>query len=403
MKQYIPLLRPGALLTYFVAFTIGSLWAQIQPTLSVYLVERFESSPFYLGVFFVALAASAIVVSQVVGLMSDKGINRLMLIFLGMVAGAIACVCFALSPSYWLALTAGVVIFSFSAITLPQIMAHGREYADGEFPPEQVPLFNAILRASFALSWIGGPPLGFHLQYVLGSSKHYLLLAIAYVVVGIVAWSFLPKAKANPAPRDPNEKAHIPLNLKLGFVAFSILFGVNHSYMIALPQMLVEHLSIKPHYAGYILGAAAALEIPVMLLGGWLATRTPLLPLLRIGAASAMLLYVGVWFSNSLWQLIAMQALNALFIGFIAGLGTTWFQDQMPKFAGTASSLFVNTINLGNIFGSLIVGVIAAWVGYHNMYLANALVAATAIGFLFACSNTQEATKTAESHTSKAT
>jgi SET family sugar efflux transporter-like MFS transporter len=393
LKQYLPLLRPGALLTYFVAFTIGSLWAQIQPTLSVYLVQRYESSPFELGIFFVALAASAIVVSQVIGLMSDKGMSRVVLIFLGMVAGAIACVCFALSPSYWISLTAGVAIFSFSAITLPQIMAHGREFADGEFPPEQVPLFNAILRASFALSWIGGPPLGFHLQYILGSSTHYLYLAAAYLVVGSVAWAFLPKAKASATPKDPNEKPLIPLNLKLGFVAFAILFGVNHSYMIALPQMLVEHLAIKPHFAGYILGAAAALEIPIMILGGWLATRMPLLPLLRIGAASAMLLYVGVWFSNNLWQLIALQVFNALFIGFIAGLGTTWFQDQMPRFAGTASSLFVNTINLGNILGSVIVGLIAAWVGYHNMYLANALVTATAIGFLFICRDSNKSKK----------
>lgn len=387
LKQYLLLLRPGALLTYFVAFTIGSLWAQIQPTLSVYLVERYDSSPFDLGIFFVALAASAIVVAQVSGLMSDKGMSRLMLIFFGMIAGAIACVCFALSPNYWVALAAGIAIFSFSVISLPQIMAHGREYADSELPPEQVPLFNAILRASFALSWIGGPPLGFHLQHILGSSTHYLFLAAAYVVAGIVAWVFLPKVKASTTPKDPNEKPSIPFNLKIAFIAFSILFGVNHSYMIALPQMLVEHLSIAPHYAGYILGAAAALEIPIMLFAGWLATRTPLLPLLRIGAVSAMLLYIGVWFSSSLWQLIAMQILNAIFIGFIAGLGTTWFQDQMPKFAGTASSLFVNTINLGNILGSLIVGVIAAWIGYHNMFLANALVTATAIGFLFLCRN----------------
>ena len=391
MKQYLPLLRPGALLTYFVAFTIGSLYAQILPTLSVYLVERYQTSPFYLGLFFVALAASAIVVSQVVGLISDKGINRLLLIFLGMVAGALACVGYALSPNYGFAMAIGVLVFSFSAITLPQIMAHGREYADEELPTDKVPLFNAILRASFALAWIGGPPLGFHLQHLFGSSHHYTGLAVAYIAVGIIAWFFLPKAQAQLTPKDPDEKAYIPFNLKLGFLAFALLFGVNHSYMIALPQLLVQHLSLGAQFTGYILGCAAALEIPIMILGGWLATRMPLLPLLRLGAAMAACLYAGVWLASQLWQLIALQVFNALFIGFIGGLGMTWFQDQMPRFAGTASSLFTNAMNLGNIFGSLIVGLVAAWVGYHHMYLANALVASVAVALLFGCHNSQAA------------
>jgi SET family sugar efflux transporter-like MFS transporter len=382
---YLALFRPHALLTYFVAIIIGSLYAQIQPTLSVYLVDRFESSPFQLGLFFVALAASAIAVSHIVGLISDRGVNRLMLIFMGMVAGAIACICFALSPTYWLAMSSGVVIFSFSAVTLPQVMAHCREYADSHLTADLVPLYNAVLRASFALSWIGGPPLGFHLQHILGSRAHYLYLALAYVIVGLIAWVFLPKVESQHKNKDSIAKVTIPLNLKLGLVACAILFGVNHSYMIALPQLLTQHLHIETYHTGYVMGAAAALEIPIMLLGGWLAARMPLLPLMRIGALAAACLYTGVWFSNALWQLIALQVFNAIFVGFIAGLGMTWFQDQMPNFTGTASSLFINSINLGNIFGSLIIGGIATWLGYHHMYLANAAAALIAVLLLLAC------------------
>lgn len=384
------LLQPAALMTYIAAFAIGALYAQILPTLSVYMVQRFNSSPFQLGVFFVAIAASAIAVSQVIGRLSDKGINRLILVFLGMLAGCVSCISYALSESALAATLTGIFIFSFSAITLPQVMAHGREFADANLAKKQVALFNAILRASFALAWIGGPPLGFYLQHQLGTEKHYLFLGCAYLLVGTACWFLLPKAPPKVKDSSNSKKPfRIPFNLKLGFLACALLFGVNHSYMIALPHLLQGHLNISTQYTGLIMGAAAALEIPIMLAGGALAARMPLLPLLRIGAAAAAALYIGVWSANALWQLIALQIFNAIFVGFIAGLGMTWFQDQMPKAAGTASSLFSNAIQLGNILGSLIIGFFAAWLGYHHMYLINALAAVLAVGLFFVCASEQ--------------
>ena len=279
----------------------------------------------------------------------------------------------------------GVFVFSLSAITLPQIMAHAREYANAELASTQVVLFNSILRASFALSWIAGPPMGFHLQHLLGTEQHYLYLSGFYVLVGAIAWWFLPRLTREARSTQTANFDPIPFNLKLGFVAFALLFGVNHSYMIALPQLLAQHLQIETFYAGCIMGTAAGLEIPIMLLGGWLATRMPLLPLLRIGGLSAVVLYVGVWQSNSLWHLFALQVFNAVFVGTVGGLGMTWFQDQMPKQAGAASSLFGNAINLGNILGSLILGIFAAWLGYQQLYMVNAIAGLIAIALLLLC------------------
>ena len=393
MKNYAYLLRAGALWTYVIAFMIGSIYAQVIPTLSLFLVDNFEANAFELGVFFVLFAASTICVSQVIGVLSDRGLNRLHLAAAGLATGALGCVGFAYSPSYGFALVVAVFIFCFSGITLPQVMAAGREHADTHFAPEQIPLYNSALRASFALSWVAGPPLGFILQHQLGAKTHYLALAVAHVVAILLVLTRLPKNAANSQRAKqsaqesdtPHEKPHIPLNLKIGFLACAILFGMNQSYIIALPQLLREHLDISTHYTGFIMGTAAALEIPIMLLGGWLAARAPLLPLIRLGALAASLLYLGVWLSSSLWHLIALQVFNAIFVGFIAGLGMTWFQDQMPKFAGTASSLFNNSTNLGNVMGSIVVGTIAAWLGYHHMYGFNAVFTLVAVALLFLC------------------
>ncbi len=379
-----PLFTPKALVSYFIGFMIGSLMAQILPTLSVYLVDRFNSTAFELGVFFMALAASSIVTSQVVGRFSDKGYSRPKLIFLSALAGAGACILFALSTSYWMALATGVTLFSLATIAFPQIMAHTREYANKEVPSAQIALFNSILRASFALAWIAGPPLGFQLQHWLGNSWHYGLLALSYTLVGLIALWFLPTLEPLPK-KDITQAVTIPRNLKLGVVAMALLFGVNHSYLIGLPQLIQTQLGLSPAYTGYVMGLAAGLEIPVMLLGGWLGSRMALIPLIRVGALSAMLLYLGVWASNALWQLFALQIFNAVFVGMVAGLGATWFQDQMPKHTGYASSLFVNAINLGNILGGLIIGIFAAWLGYRHLFIVNALVASMALAVLFLC------------------
>lgn len=358
--------------------------AQIIPTLSVYLVNRFSSTAFELGLFFIALAASSIVTSQVVGRFSDNGISRPKLIFLSSLAGAGACLLFALSTRYWMALITGITLLSLATIAFPQIMAHTREYANTAISGSQIALFNSVLRASFALAWIAGPPLGFQLQHWLGDSLHYVLLALSYSVVGLMALWFLPTLKRQPTQAIAGAIT-VPLNLKLGVVAMALLFGVNHSYLISLPQLIQTQLGLSPAYAGYVMGLAAALEIPIMLLGGWLGSRIALIPLIRVGAFSAIMLYLGVWTSNALWQLFALQIFNAVFVGMVAGLGPTWFQDQIPKHTGYASSLFVNAINLGNILGGLIIGVFAAWLGYRHVFMVNAVVASAALAVLFFC------------------
>ncbi len=391
MKKYAPLFRAGAVMTYVTAFLIGSIYAQMIPTLSLYLVKRYGSTPIEIGLFFVVLSVGTIAVSQVIGVLSDRGMNRLILVCGGLFAGAAACLCFALSPSYWIALGLGVIAFSFAGITLPQINALGREYADETIEPEHIPLYNAVLRATFALSWVGGPPLGFILQHALGATSHYLWLAVAHGVVGFLAWFFLPRVKIKKqqpiAPLDERNATtpSIPTNLKIAFIACAILFGVNQSYIIALPLYLNEYLGIASHLTGYIMGTAAALEIPIMIMGGILAAKISLLPLIRVGALGAFLLYLGIWLSSGLWHIIALQVFNAIFVGFVAGLGMTWYQDQMPSLTGTASSLFNNAINTGNVLGSLIIGIIAAWIGYHHMYAANAMFALVALALLAIC------------------
>ena len=45
--------------------------------------------------------------------------------------------------------------------------------------------------------------------------------------------------------------------------------------------------------------------------------------------------------------LLALQLLNAIYIGILAGIGMLYFQDLMPGQAGAATTLYTNTTRVG--------------------------------------------------------
>lgn len=364
---------------YIMSLLVGLLFALVMPTLSVLVAEGLGVRPLLVGVFFVLMSASSIVFSHLLALWSDKVQDRRPLILLGMVFGALSCAVFALSSNYWTLLSLGTTLFALSFAFTSQIFAHAREFADQKLTLGQNTLFNSIVRAGVAVAWVSGPPIGFALYNGLGISMHYGSVAVAYVLTGVCAWLLLPHTDKVVTEHLPPIPASHKTQVMIAIAAFSFLYACNQTYLISLPLYLPEHLQLDSHYAGWIMGTAAALEIPVMIFGGWLGTRYPLISLIRIGGLCAGALYLGVWNASELWHLFVLQILNAVFIGFVAGLGMTWFQDMMPGKAGAASSLYLNSNNIGNLLGSLVVAVFAEALGYRHIFLIMIAIAACAV------------------------
>ena len=369
-------------MTYLGSLFTGSLYALIVPNLGVFLADGLDARPFLVGLFFVLMSLSSIAYAQLIGYWSDKGIDRKLLFLAGMIAGACSCFVFSVSRNYLVVLLAGMLLFSLSFASTAQILALAREFADEHFEKTQNSLFNSIIRACVAIAWVAGPPFGFLLQKKLGYEQQYLVIGIAYLAVGIFAFFSLPQV---------NKKIHdivtsVPQRntiIFLGLIAFSILNGTNQGYLIALPLFLPEKFGIESHYAGWLMGTAAFLEIPVMIFAGWLGSRIPLLRLMRWGGISGIIMFTGLWFSSAYWQLFPLQIFNAIFIGFIAGLGMTWFQDLLPDKAGSASALYINCTSAGNVLGSLIVAIFADVWSYHSVFAANIGFSIIAVAILF--------------------
>lgn len=382
-----PLFRPLALGIYALFFTAGLVGALVLPTLSLFLAKEIGVRPLLVGGAFAGVALAGIVYNHFIGHWSDRLADRRPLIAAFCLLGSVSCLIFAFSRNYWLVAFTAIFLLSLSMVSFAQIMAYSLDYAEAEIPVERIPLFNAIMRAQIAFAWVAGPPAGFLLAAHFGFDVSYGIAAALYILLAIATFQLLPRLPAKQKKLDETGE-HIdlvPLSAAIKFsliicaLGFSLLWGANNAYLISLPIHLKDNLHLDAQWMGWVMGTTAALEVPFMLLAGHYASRFRLITLIRCAGIAALVLYVGVYFANQLWHLFALQICNAIFIGVLAGLGVSVIQDLMPGRSGAASGLYTNTTHIGNLLSSLMVGVVADYFGYHQVFLANIVLVVIAI------------------------
>lgn len=388
-----PLFRPQALSIYLLFFALGAVGALVIPSFSLFLAEALGVRPLLVGLPFAGIALASIGYNHWIGHWSDQRRDRRPLIAGFCLLGALACMVFALSRNYLLVTLTAVLIFSLAMVAYSQLLAFSLDYAELFLPLERIPLFNAIVRAQIAFAWVVGPPLGFLLATRCGFAWAYGAAAGVFLVVGLACLKFLPQlpARVRHSTLDRRDgAAEIPAinqalspavkrSLALCVLGFSLLWGVNNAYLISLPLHLKNDLQLDPSWMGWVMGTTAALEVPFMLLAGHYAARVALIQLIRAAGLAALLLYLGVYWADQLWQLFALQLCNAVFIGLLAGLGVSVVQDLLPGRSGVASALYTNTTHIGNLLSSLMVGVVADALGYHQVFLVNVVLVIVAI------------------------
>ncbi|MCP1105169.1 sugar efflux transporter [Serratia nevei] len=352
-----------------VAFLTGIAGALQTPTLSLFLETEVKVRPALVGLFFTGSAVIGILVSQFLAGRSDKQGDRKSLIFLCCMLGALGFTLFAWNRDYYLLLIVGVVLTSFGSTANPQMFALAREHADRT--GREAVMFTSIMRAQVSLAWVIGPPIAFALALGFGFKAMYLAGAAAFVLCGLLVWKRLPSMPKTAATNAPlaAPRQHRRDSLLL-FVACTLMWTANSMYLINMPLYVVHELRLPERLAGILMGAAAGLEIPVMLLAGLAAKRCGKRRLMRVAVVAGVLFYCGLLFLTGSWQLIALQLLNAAFIGVLAGIGMLYFQDLMPGQAGAATTLFTNTTRVGWIIAGSIAGAVAEIWNYHAVFYA---------------------------------
>lgn len=351
-----------------VAFLTGIAGALQTPTLSIFLTDEVHARPAMVGFFFTGSAVIGILVSQFLAGRSDKRGNRKSLIVFCCLLGVLACTLFAWNRNYFVLLFVGVFLSSFGSTANPQMFALAREHADKT--GREAVMFSSFLRAQVSLAWVIGPPLAYALAMGFSFTVMYLSAAVAFIVCGVMVWLFLPSMQkelplATGTVEAPRRNRRDTLLL---FVICTLMWGSNSLYIINMPLFIINELHLPEKLAGVMMGTAAGLEIPTMLIAGYFAKRLGKRFLMRVAAVGGVCFYAGMLMAHSPVILLGLQLLNAIFIGILGGIGMLYFQDLMPGQAGSATTLYTNTSRVGWIIAGSVAGIVAEIWNYHAVF-----------------------------------
>ncbi|EFN7525395.1 sugar efflux transporter SetB [Escherichia coli] len=351
-----------------VAFLTGIAGALQTPTLSIFLTDEVHARPAMVGFFFTGSAVIGILVSQFLAGRSDKRGDRKSLIVFCCLLGVLACTLFAWNRNYFVLLFVGVFLSSFGSTANPQMFALAREHADKT--GREAVMFSSFLRAQVSLAWVIGPPLAYALAMGFNFTVMYLSAAVAFIVCGVMVWLFLPSMQkelplATGTAEAPRRNRRDTLLL---FVICTLMWGSNSLYIINMPLFIINELHLPEKLAGVMMGTAAGLEIPTMLIAGYFAKRLGKRFLMRVAAVGGVCFYAGMLMAHSPVILLGLQLLNAIFIGILGGIGMLYFQDLMPGQAGSATTLYTNTSRVGWIIAGSVAGIVAEIWNYHAVF-----------------------------------
>ncbi|MFB0713087.1 sugar efflux transporter [Buttiauxella noackiae] len=363
-----------------VAFMMGIAGALQAPTLSLFLSREVEVRPFWVGLFYTVNAIAGILVSLALAKRSDNQGDRRKLIMVCCMMAVANCVLFAFNRHYLTLITVGVMFASIANTAMPQIFALAREYADNS--AREVVMFSSIMRAQLSLAWVIGPPLSFMLALNYGFTTMFLIAAGIFVISLALIFFALPSVARIEQPADvalTQVSGWKDKNVRMLFIASMLMWTCNTMYIIDMPLWVSSDLGLPESLAGLLMGTAAGLEIPAMILAGYYVKRFGKRRMMVIAVAAGVFFYVGLILFHSRTALLLLQLFNAVFIGIVAGIGMLWFQDLMPGRPGSATTLFTNSISTGVILAGVLQGALAESFGHHSVYWLIAVLSVLAL------------------------
>lgn len=364
-----------------IAFLTGIASAFQTPTLSLFLSQEINASPFFVGLFYSANAIIGIILSQILAKYSDRHDDRRKIMIYCCLIAVAGCLLFAYNRNYYVLILLGTTLLGLGSASNPQSFALAREYAESN--GKEAVMFTTIMRTQISLAWIVGPPLSFFIALNWGFDYMYLVAGSAFLLCAGVS-RLLPKISpqraaqklqvlANTAPRQ---------SVIYLFIANLLLWTCNSMYLINMPLFVINELHLDKELAGTLMGTAAGLEIPVMIIAGYLTQYFGKKSLMLLAMFSGFIFYIGMLFATQTWQLLILQGFNAVLIGIVATIGMLYFQDLMPNQMGSATTLFSNAAKASWIIGGPIAGAIAEIWHYHSVFYLAVVLILVSIGCL---------------------
>jgi SET family sugar efflux transporter-like MFS transporter len=356
------------------------------PFTPLFLTRQVGASPTEIGLLLTLSGAAGVLISSLVGSLSDQLPSRKLLIAGGCISTAACDVVYALSHDYLAVLAASVTLLAGAWVAVPQLYARGRELLDAAGASPALSL--SALRSVVSMAWVFGPPLAGLLLTVSGFSQMFLLvaaflLAASVLVVADGTSDLRPVAEPRPRWTRPSFPRSAAAGVALSAGAVVLLQTANSMSVTTMPLLLTATMRGNTRDVGLVFGLSAALEIPVMLALGWAAGRFGSLRVMLLSWLFGLLYFGSVAVAVATWQVAAAQVLSAIYVAGLVGVGIVYFQELLDK-PGSASTLYFNGITAGSTLAGVLWGAVVVAAGYRGAFAACVALTSASIVLLAA-------------------
>ncbi len=367
-------------------FLLGFTFAAVAPYYSIIAVHQLGLSRGQYAAIFGVSAVLSTIASLVMGHISDTTSSRKPGILLALFGGFLGFGAFALFPSLWTFFAWQFLVMPLTGTAFSQLFASVRSLSANQSDGAAI---NSVTRSVYALSWILTPAIvGAMVATRENVSDAVFVAAAAFLISGTLYAIYGPSSQAQPNPHAGwagfkiafSEVRNPKLLLRIASLA---AIATIHPANAALLPLQVLQVGGTTKDVGIIAGLAAALEIPLMLLGGYLAQRIALWRLI-IGAGVVHAVYlVLLGTSYSLPQVYVLTVLHAAGASIMLTLHMTYLQDQLPDRPGLGTSLLSIASVLQKLLGALVFASSGLVWGFFGAGIIGALIACAGIVGLY--------------------
>ena len=354
-------------------FVFGLAMSFFAPYASLFGIDEVGMSNMQFGFFMTIISLGAVVATTIIGKTSDRVSSRKKLLLLTTCAAILGYAGFAYVRNFYLLSFIAFFLLGTAASIVPQLWAFTREALKRSTVEEkETPFVMNVFRAFFALSWTVGPAVAGWVLYAVGFKGLFLCVSGGYLLAAI-ALAFLLKdiqieVESKPAPvvlRKFIVQPHILKNI----IAMTCMAMAASMANLNMSQFITKVLDGTEKQVGLIVSVPPVFEVPFMIAVGVLATKIGSRLLIRVGFGVSVAYYGLLFLVAEPWQIYPIQILSAAQVSITAGIAVSYFQDFIPDEPGTATALYMNTTQVGNVLGFLGFGFFSSLIGYHNLYL----------------------------------
>lgn len=370
-------------------FFSGVTYAATMPYASLVGVDTLGLSP---GWFATIMAFGSILgtfLSLFLGYISDKLPDRRILVLIAALGGVAGHGMIYLWPSQMGFTVAMALLMPIGFTCFSQCFAYVRVYYS-RHKPGQADFMVTALRTVFTIAWVVVPPVAGWIAAEFSIFDVYLASSLSYgMLAGIFALLMSdPATHVHVPPPVRAEGASLlstfalPLGTLAGLVGLIVMTVAMRILSFTVPLFIVTDLNGNVTNVGFYAGMTALIEVPCMLLWGWLTTKLTKETLLASAGLVIAVFMAIVAVLDSMPVFYATLILNGLGTAALMSINISYIQEAIKGRVGLSSSLMDVVAIAGNLFGATAFGVLTSGGDYRFALAVGAGVAVLGAGIM---------------------